>query len=77
MLLGHKIKIFIDHKNLTYLKTDHGSEQVLRQRLIIEEFGADLEHIKGVNNVATDTLSRLPMHNNIEYEEGFLNRRVF
>ena len=50
---------------------------MLRQHLIIEEFGADLKYIKGVDNVVAGALFRLPMHKNIEYKEVFVNRRVF
>ncbi len=32
----------------------------MRQRLLIEEYGAELEYVKGENNVVADTLSRLP-----------------
>jgi len=58
ILLGQKITIYTDHKNLLFndLKTD----RVLRWRLLIEEFGANIEYIKGVNNVVADVLSRYP-----------------
>jgi hypothetical protein len=60
MLLGHHIVMRTDHKNLTYPNSTHTSNRVLRQRLLLEEYGVELEYIKGEKNVATDTLSRLP-----------------
>jgi hypothetical protein len=32
----------------------------LRQRLLIEEYGVELEYIKGEQNIIADTLSRVP-----------------
>jgi len=60
MLLGHKIIVRTDHKNLTYLNSTHTSDRVLRQRLLLEEYGVDIEYIQGVKNVVADALSRLP-----------------
>ena len=77
MLLRGVITVYTDHKNLTYLTTDHGCERLLRQRLIIEEFGAEIKYIKGENNVVADALSRLPINHVEDNEEFFLNRRVF
>ena len=77
ILLGNRIKIYTDHKNLTYPTTDYRSDRVLRQRLLIEEYGAEIYYIKGVKNVVADALSRLPMVENKPSEESFLNRRVF
>ena len=42
ILLGEKIKVYTDHKNLTYK-----AERVMRWRLILEEFGPELHYIKG------------------------------
>ena len=35
-------------------------------RLILEEFGPELKHTRGENNIAADDLSRLEMSNNQE-----------
>ena len=32
----------------------------MRQRLLIEEYGAEIKYIQGEKNVVADTLSRLP-----------------
>jgi len=60
MLLGHRIIVRTDHKNLTHPDTNHVSDRVLRQRLLLEEYGAEIEYIKGDKNVVADALSRLP-----------------
>ena len=70
--------IYTDHKNLIYPNSDYGSQRVLRQRLVIEEFGAELRYIKGENNVVADALSRIPISKTPnDKEELYLNRRVF
>ena len=40
ILLGQRLKIFTDHKNLTSKKINNG--RVLRWRLILEEYGLDI-----------------------------------
>ena len=59
MLLGQRIVIHTDHKNLTYDNTEFSSNRVLRQRLAIEDFGPVIKHIQGEKNIGADTLSRL------------------
>ena len=44
ILLGHKITVYTDHKNLTY--KCFNTERVMRWRLILEEFGPELKYIK-------------------------------
>jgi transposase InsO family protein len=60
MLLGQPITVFTDHENLTYVDTVHASDRVLRQRLLLEEYGADIKFIPGKKNNLADALSRLP-----------------
>ena len=57
ILLGQDIRVYTDHKNLTY-KT-FNTERVMRWRLIIEEFSPELVYIKGERNIVADALSRL------------------
>ena len=40
ILLGHRIEVFTDHKNLVY--KNFNTECVMRWRLLIEEFGPKL-----------------------------------
>ena len=59
ILLGQRIKVYTDHKNLTY-KT-FNTERVMRWRLILEEYSPELIYIQGSKNVAADALSRLEL----------------
>ena len=54
ILLGHKIEVFTDHKNLVC--KHFTTECVMRWRLILEEFGPTLTHTKGENNAVAETL---------------------
>ena len=72
ILLGQKIIVHTDHKNLTY-KT-FNTERVMRWQLVLEEYGPQLHYIKGENNIIADALSRLdiqkdqkPQVENMEY----------
>ena len=57
-LLGQKIRVFTDHKNLTY-KTFNMEERVTHWHLILKEYGPELVYVKGKNNVVADALSQL------------------
>ena len=56
MLLGHEIVLCTNHKNLVY--KNFNTERAMRWRLLLEEFGPKLVHIKGEDNIVADTLSR-------------------
>ena len=80
MLLGHKIKIFTDHKNLTF--SNFTTERVYRWRLLVEEHGPEINYIPGQKNVLADALSRLPTRNNdpeapIEPEDTEIDEEIF
>ena len=47
LLLGNRITIHTDHKNLMYLDTKHTCDRVLRQRLLLEEYGCEIKYIEG------------------------------
>ncbi len=57
ILLGQKVMVYTDHKNLTY--KNFNTERVMRWRLVLEEFGPDLQYIKGEHNIVADAISRL------------------
>ena len=62
ILLGQRIKVYTDHKNLTYKQFN--TERVMRWRLILEEYGPELIYIQGKKNVVADALSRLDLDQN-------------
>ena len=57
ILLGQQIIVYTDHKNLTC--KSFNTERVMQWRLVLEEYGPELNYIKGENNVVADALSRL------------------
>ena len=59
ILLGQKLKIFTDHKNLTFTKFN--TERVMRWRMVLEEYHPELIYLKGKHNVVADALSRLDL----------------
>ena len=59
ILLGHRIKVYTDHKNLTFV--NFNTERVMRWRLILEEYSPDLIYLKGETNIVADALSRLEL----------------
>ena len=67
ILLGQKIVIHTDHKNLTY--ANFNTDRVIRWRLIIEEYGPNLKYIEGPKNVVADALSRLGLKNNPDFQD--------
>jgi hypothetical protein len=58
-LLGHRIVVHTDHKNLTCV--NFNTERVMQWRLLLEEYGPELQYIKGKNNIVADALSPLGM----------------
>ena len=59
MLWGQKLKVFTDHKNLIQDALGLTSDHVYRWRLLLEEFGPEIVHIKGIQNTVADAISRL------------------
>ena len=58
ILLGHKILVYTDHKNLTTY-TNFNTDRVMRWRLILDEYSPELIYKKGSTNIVADALSRL------------------
>ena len=64
ILFGYSINVFSDHKNLVYAATLSESQRVMRWRLILEEFGPNIQHIAGVAaylRLTTTKVSQAPL----------------
>ncbi len=59
MLWGPKLQVFTDHKNLIQDALGLTLDRVYRWRLLLEEFGPKIMHIKGIHNTVADAISRL------------------
>ena len=64
MLLGQKLKIYTDHKNL--MCRNFNTNRVLIWMIIIEEYGQDIEYIKGEKNIVVDRISGISLNGNEE-----------
>ena len=58
-LLGANITIFTDHKNV--LSNSTSSNRIFRWKQKIQDFGPNIQYIKGQCNIEADALSRLPI----------------
>ena len=70
ILLDNEIKVYTDHKNLTYAGTNFNSDHRIRQRLLIEEYSAELIFVAGNLNVVADGMSRLDLETSPETEHS-------
>ena len=57
MLWGQKLKVFTYHKNLIQDALGLTSDHVYRWRLLLEEFGPKIVHIKGIQNTVANAIS--------------------
>ena len=60
MLLGAKINVHTDHKNITHNVSKFTTQRVMRWRLLLEEFGPNFFYKKGEENIVADAFSRVP-----------------
>ena len=68
IIFGYKINLLSDHKNMVYAANLSESKRVMHWRLILEQFGPNIQHIYGVDNIVADTLSILPYKPSNKYE---------
>ncbi len=57
MLWGQRIMVYMDHKNLIQEALGLTSDQVYRWRLLLEEYGPNIVHIKGIHNTVANAIS--------------------
>ena len=57
ILLGHRITVYTDHKNLTF--DNFTTERLQHWRLILKEYVPVIKYIKGTDNDAADAIIRL------------------
>ncbi len=74
ILLGHKIVVHMDHKNLTC--KHFNTERIMQWRLILEGYSPKLKYIKGEHNIVTDALSRLNLDTNELSGEQMSNEQL-
>ena len=67
IIFGYEINVFSYHKNLVYAKTLSESQRVICWQLIFEEFGPNIHHIAGVDNIVANTIRRLPSTTSNKY----------
>ena len=60
MLLGAKLFVYTDHRNLTHKLSQFTTQCVLRWRLFLEEYGPTFAYLPGPQNVIADALARVP-----------------
>eukprot|EP00804_Cyclotella_cryptica_P023755 CCRYP_011139-RA/>CCRYP_011139-RA protein AED:0.36 eAED:0.56 QI:0/-1/0/1/-1/1/1/0/277 len=59
ILWGQQIKIYTDHKNFIQDALGLTLDQVYQWRLLLEEYGPKIVHIKGIHNTVANAISRL------------------
>ena len=60
IIFGYGINVFASNQNLVYAATLNEFQRVMIWRLIIKELGTYIQHIYGVENIVSSTLSRFP-----------------
>ena len=60
--MGKKLIVHTDHNN--FACKNFNTDKILIQRLILREYGPDIEYIKGEKNIVADALSRFPFNRN-------------
>ena len=61
MLWEQRLKVFPNHKNLIQDALGLTSDHIFWWRLLLEELGPKIMHIKGINNMVDGAISRLDL----------------
>jgi hypothetical protein len=59
MLWGQSMKMYSDHANLIRDALGMTSNCVYQWRLLLEEYGPKIVHIKGIHNTVADAISQI------------------
>ena len=76
MLWGQRIKVWTDHNNLIQDTLGLTLDQMYQWRLLLEEYGPDIEYIKGVNNRVEGAISRLDYNPDVNPPPKFAPPRM-
>ena len=79
ILFGPEIKPYTDHENVTGDNTNFSSGRILRQIIVLEEYGADIIYFPGEKNNVADALSRLNsrVDKHLTLDENLFKRSFF
>ena len=72
-LFDQKLIIYTDHKHITC--KCFNNYRLLKWRLILEDYGPDIEYIKGEKNIGYDALSRITLNRNEDTTYKFTYQR--
>ena len=75
IILGHRVMVSSDHQALTFFRqATLTSGRLTRWSLFLQQFDLEINHVKGSENTAIDTLSRFPPeYNDIPLETPDIN----
>ncbi len=77
MLWSQNIKVFTDHANLIRDALGLTSDRVYQRRLLLEEYGPRIVHIKGIHNTIADAVLRLEYDPSVNWTaESFYTTKV-
>ena len=74
MLWGQTIKVYTDHKNLTF--DTFTLQRVLRWRTACEDYSPKLIHVVGVKNIVADQFSRLERHDDDHSSQSLVGEKT-
>ena len=60
--------MFSDHKNLVHAATQSESQILMHWQLLLKNFGSNIHHIYGVDNIVADMLIRFLSTNINQYD---------
>lgn len=74
ILLGQKLIVHMDHKNILY--DNLANDRIVRWRLLLEEYGPEYLHVAGKDNIMADALSRMDATFSDEENDGSVLKNI-